>query len=1839
MGSSDDYDTWCADQSHWATSTGVIQTYYDDFMLTGLSVREDHGAKVAIIAEPKNVGNANYEDHLWHMADSLESALLDAQAKTDGSHVRGVSDLASYAATWGVGALKISTYTLDDQIDLTAVASTHSTDVLNSAFASANVGDSASLLFASEETGRSTGLSDSTTSISGNTVNLSLSSATLDTTASLRWAPYQYAGAAVWDTLEMESYLATLDSGLQSAFTNTQLDLLVGNQSVSEYSLLRAGASGLGQNYYLSLYIGLSKTVAEDGVRFSTALLGNYALGSNEPATTIIKTLLEEIQIYYADLSIVDALSSTTSTTITAANSLAATFATSDSAILEALGNVAQGNISSALSLALGSLANYYKTTDVATTQFTSVGSLTALSWVSTLSAVSATGNSTFGGAGGVVLAELYSAGKIAMDVYTIVWGINAYNTYSSAIALANFTHLQPGAGNPTAALTYAAKADAVVKTNMRWAVATLIIQVAVIWGFFLWGYASGAYDNRLVRNAAIVKAVADTIVAIVMAVLAAIPVFGWIIVGVISLISSLMMAVCAAVGVKAGTTVDVWVCGGLTGALSQAIVYAIYDQYIVPNLNDSDRLSIGLHTPTLTQLVDDDGYLVGNQLNVSATITNTISKSKPTGLGSLEHFGYDLNALLRDSNFRYTLQSSKIDHHAGLKSGQLTWRNNTEIFSPTLALPFDAAGLNQTLPLYLTESFLSPTLECWGVLVQVCDRSNYKDSFHTYLGEDIVFDILPATIDEFNALTLVSNYSYRLGWDDRFPTLADGDGDGLLSQVKGGADPNDSLWDSDGDGLSDFWELENGFATQNSDSDGDGLYDYWEAFYDTDPYLSDSDSDGLSDSAEFFHSGSKNAYNADSSTWSGGWTFVYDYSGSSKLQTLVNAAPNDDDSDDDTISDRLEYVYGYNPNLASVLNVLSLDAQVAASVVAPGASLAYTATVKNELDNRVANGLLQAEFPVDTVQKTQVMQTLYPQEETTINGTVTAPSVSSTTATSVTLRAGAIIDEMDTGRVLWLHLTENSGATSFEDDAQSDNGPHNATCSGSACPTANGSFLQFDGSNDYLTVADDDELDLGNFTASLWVNPQKIGVQSLFAKGTTGLNIKTISDGKINVSLYQSDCTTPVSIQTTGALPTNSWQNLIVSYNGSTLALYLNGISVGSTSLASVCSNSSNITIGGGFKGLIREVELYTQGMTSSEVAALAKKPVFYLSSYRVPPNLVYSAKDEADYKASNVYCQVNASSDLACPSEESGIAGDGFTFDQTHGLKVTGSDVLDLGLIDDTFTMAMWLYPQSGYTPDDDHFSNYGQMLIGYDEDGLTHAYPSLYIKGKKIMVRFGHADEGGYCEATTGDILTYDSWQYLAVTFDNSQFKAYLNDTLVSTFTGSNCVGEAIHAGDDFYIGHGKSPALYFSQFVTDDQPKDDDAFLWSGNTLLNNGYGRQEIIWYVAAELDANKTIAIDKWAYNTGESFNFILCNANEAATAGCTDDTRNDPFFRDDGSESKTVNFYDTPGTTTERFYNEHGDGSGSRQTWHGWLTYKLYNDGFKGKMDEIRIYRTALNADEVAQVYAGSVRSLKLTFDEAPGQDIFDDSSGNEYDGTCSGKSGCPDSGIPARDNQAARFDGGVADDDGTDGIADYITLKDAESLGLKDASFTVLAWVKPDSLSGDRAILGTTVNQTQRGLHLILRDGKPYFGFYNADTASGTTLSTDKWTHLAWRYDKDNLTQSIYINGQLDAQGIGKAPFLGADTVYVGRSLSGGYFDGLIDHLVIVKEALTDDEIADIMQEAPTLNLHLDEDLSATTFANDSPYGNAATCSGTASGGSARRLAQRTSARSPGF
>ncbi|HEV3051157.1 MAG TPA: LamG-like jellyroll fold domain-containing protein, partial [Longimicrobium sp.] len=100
------------------------------------------------------------------------------------------------------------------------------------------------------------------------------------------------------------------------------------------------------------------------------------------------------------------------------------------------------------------------------------------------------------------------------------------------------------------------------------------------------------------------------------------------------------------------------------------------------------------------------------------------------------------------------------------------------------------------------------------------------------------------------------------------------------------------------------------------------------------------------------------------------------------------------------------------------------------------------------------------------------------------------------------------------------------------------------------------------------------------------------------------------------------------------------------------------------------------------------------------------------------------------------------------------------------------------------------------------------------------------------------------------------------------------------------------------------------------------------------------------------------------------------------------------------------------------------------------------------------------------------------------------------------------------------------------------HVKLGTARAMGFTGGSFTVEAWVRPDSLEGDVPLLGMEEAVNSRGLHLIIRRGKPYLGFYADDLAGGTQLAAGEWVHLAFRYDASTREQAIFVNGAPDGR-----------------------------------------------------------------------------------------------------
>lgn len=158
------------------------------------------------------------------------------------------------------------------------------------------------------------------------------------------------------------------------------------------------------------------------------------------------------------------------------------------------------------------------------------------------------------------------------------------------------------------------------------------------------------------------------------------------------------------------------------------------------------------------------------------------------------------------------------------------------------------------------------------------------------------------------------------------------------------------------------------------------------------------------------------------------------------------------------------------------------------------------------------------------------------------------------------------------------------------------------------------------------------------------------------------------------------------------------------------------------------------------------------------------------------------------------------------------------------------------------------------------------------------------------------------------------------------------------------------------------------------------------------------------------------------------------------------------------------------------------------------------------------------------------------------------------------------------------------------------FIRIGSAPSYIIRNNSFTVSAWIKLPELKIEKeySILGTNEMQFRKGIHLVIRNGRPYFGFYGNDLHSGVMIKEKEWTHIVYRYNLPNGEQAIYVNGKEAGSSLNHSSFIGDSALTIGRSMNGrNFLNGYIDDLGIWSRALGDEEIARLYRGEITLEL----------------------------------------------
>jgi hypothetical protein len=158
---------------------------------------------------------------------------------------------------------------------------------------------------------------------------------------------------------------------------------------------------------------------------------------------------------------------------------------------------------------------------------------------------------------------------------------------------------------------------------------------------------------------------------------------------------------------------------------------------------------------------------------------------------------------------------------------------------------------------------------------------------------------------------------------------------------------------------------------------------------------------------------------------------------------------------------------------------------------------------------------------------------------------------------------------------------------------------------------SASRGVFSFDGTNDHITIADSASLDVGNFiTANVWIYPTISNFGVILGKLTSDFSLGwelTNSNGSLRSTLRPS--TTQFNI-IAGLLGINTWYMVTMTFDNSTLRLYINGLQTGSTSSGGPVTLNSNesLTIarrnqGNYFNGNIACVQIYNRVLFQSEI------------------------------------------------------------------------------------------------------------------------------------------------------------------------------------------------------------------------------------------------------------------------------------------------------------------------------------------------------------------------------------------------------------------------------------------------------------------------------------------------------------------------------------------------------------------------------------------------------------------------------------------------------------
>jgi hypothetical protein len=810
------------------------------------------------------------------------------------------------------------------------------------------------------------------------------------------------------------------------------------------------------------------------------------------------------------------------------------------------------------------------------------------------------------------------------------------------------------------------------------------------------------------------------------------------------------------------------------------------------------------------------------------------------------------------------------------------------------------------------------------------------------------------------------------------------------------------------------------------------------------------------------------------------------------------------------------------------------------------------------------------------------------------------------------------------TGLIGHWKLIQTSGTTATDSSPNLNTGTYTGgvtLASAGPYPGAGDKAASFDGVNDYVSTANDYLYDItGPITIGAWikVNSFTIASQTILAKGNATWRLQR--NGSTNQLQFVCNGLTATTVNSTSNLNDGLWHHVMGTYNGNTLAIYVDGVLEASTAATGVlATNNINVriaenaeTTGRYWNGAIHDARIYSVALSASQVAALYG----LVGRWELNQTSGTSATDSTVFaKHGTLSGTANWTTDCG------GMRAFDFNGTNTYFSTTNASHLQPTSAI----TIAAWIKGDAwGVAGDVDTIIRKGEA---------TPNNYGLDIANGRVELMLDDNDSAG---VQGNSVLATGQWYHVAGVWDGATVKIYVNGVLDNSppaqtgtiGTDTRPLYICGRSGADYFDGMIRgvrmyNRALYESEIkklagesgiwlfaegsgvtAADTSGQANNATLSGGATwttdcggnaaLLTNGTGG---IAQTASPFIPPDVGTIAFWMRSTGAPAGTarILGSVGDWEIRQINDGRVISDLCGDGGTNVGTV----TPLTEVSRWYHFAATFDSADDTYAIYVDGKLESAGtnssamsqqpadilsfgtrtgsteyWNGALRDVRVYNRKLCPTEIAALY-GLIGHWKL--DETSGTTAAD-SSGLGNHGTYAGS---PTLGVAAAFDLGAHFP-----TNGT--MLTAPASSSLNSLGTSNANFCVAFWVKPSTAPGDwRPLIHKGAANFDRGPGIWLNPGNTRIHFKvstsannNEGTDSVASLTPNAWSHVA--FVKAGNKWRCYINAILDTEftlsgtttGNSGPLYIGDDPWYAGSNV-------YMDDIRIYNRALCPSEI----------------------------------------------------------